>query len=217
MMIKILLLFITLFLSFNLSVDAALCDKEYIDNLKELAGQVDVNYEYIDYSQEILSGKDGSYSTNRYIININLLNDELYVNYNDKKYEYTMSNDGRVALGVNSGNVELSIHSSRCGQYKLRHIALNLPRFNTYYYKNECRGLENKIDVCDKWYQGNLNDSTFENRINEYLNKKSEYIGIFDKIILFFKEDIMLIFSGLLLCCLVLFGIFSYKKRSILE
>lgn len=216
-MIKILLLFITLFFSFNLSVDAALCDKEYIDNLKELAEQVEVSYEYLDYSEEILSGSDGSYSTNRYIINVGLMTDELYVNYNDDKYVYDKSNGGSVTIGVNSGNVEFSIHSSKCGEYKLRNVTLDLPRFNTYYYKKECRGLEEKVDVCDKWYQGTINDNLFEIKINDYLNKKIENVGSFDKIIIFFKENILLILGGLILCCLSLFGVFSYRKRSVLE
>ena len=216
-MIKILLLFITLFFSYNLSVDAALCDKEYIANLKELAEQVDVNYEYIDYSEEILSGKDGSYSTNRYIINVNLLNDELYVNYNDKKYEYNDSNGGSIIIGVNSGIVEISIHSSKCGEYKLRNITLDLPKFNTYYYREECRGLEDKIDVCDKWYQGSLNDNLFDKKISEYLNNKSDVVDMFDKIILFFKYNFLLIIGGLVMCCLIVGGVYIYKKRSVLE
>lgn len=216
-MIKILLLFITLFFSFNLRVDAALCDKEHIATLKELAEQVEVSYEYLDYSEEILSGGNGSYSTNRYIVNIGLMTDELYVNYNDKKYEYNASNGGVVSIGVNSGNIDLSIHSSKCGEYKLRNITLNLPKFNTYYYKKECRGLEEKVDVCNKWYKGSLNDNLFDKKISEYLNNKSDVVDMFDKIILFFKYNFLLIIGGLVMCCLIVGGVYIYKKRSVLE
>ena len=170
-MIIILLLFITLFFSFNLSVDAALCDKEYIDNLKELAEQVDVNYEYIDYSEEILSGKDGSYSTNRYIINVNLLNDELYVNYNDFQF-FKLIND--IIDDINNKEIiyyddfEIKIYASKENIKKLKQNKSNyLENIENNYYdeiddlRKENAELHDKINSLENVIT-DLNDKIYD-------------------------------------------------------
>ena len=217
-MIKILLLFITLFFSFNLSVDAALCDKEYIDNLKELAEQVDVNYEYIDYSEEILSGSGGSYSTNRYKVLINLISNDLYLNFDDNVYNFSQDNNGIVTFYSNSGPLEFSIHTKICADYRLRKINLTLPKFNVYSYKDECRKLSNyELDVCDPWYQGTITDISFYNSVNKYLNNVDEEYGLLDKIIIFLEKNLFYIICGFVVLILFIILFVNYRKKSVLE
>ena len=50
---------------------ADLCDIEHIKDLKKLAEQVSVSYEYIDNTDKILSGDGESYSINSYSISTN--------------------------------------------------------------------------------------------------------------------------------------------------
>lgn len=217
-MIKILLLFVTLFFSFNLRVDAALCDKEHITKLKELAEQIEVSYEYIDYSKDILNNS-GSYLTNTYNLTINLLSSDLYLIYDNRKYFYDSSNGGMFTFLVNSGNVDFAIHTKNCADYRLRNVRLELPKFNTYFYRKECQDLvEYDIDYCDPWYQGVITDSSFKKVVDEYLNVDNDKNdGYWNLNFNFFKEGYIYIIAGVGIVLIIIVIILIYRKRSVLE
>lgn len=217
-MIKILLLFITLFFSFNSRVDAALCDKEHITKLKELAGQVEVSYEYLDYSEEILSGGNGSYSTNIYKVSINLIDEDLYLIYNKKNFYHNDNNNGIIEIYANSGYVDFSIHTKTCADYKLRKVDLLLPKFNIYSYKEECKLVEEyNLDVCNPWYQGTITDSSFKKAIDKYLNLSVSEMNFQNFIIEFFKKYYLYIVSGIIFISVFIILFVNYRKKSVLE
>lgn len=212
------LFFIMCYFIFSSNVSAAICDDNHIKELKELAEQVDVNYEYIDHSDEINSGGSGEYSLNSYSIDVNLVSDELYVNDGNKDYFYEDSNNGMINFIANSGKFELNVLSKKCKNIKLKNISLNLPKFNTYSYRSECKELEEyDLDVCDPWYQGQINDNYFYKIVNKYLTSEVDNDSIWDKFINFIQKYQFAFIGGILLLVLGIIGVLSYRKRSVLE
>jgi len=211
---RLLLLFIISFFTFNVCVDASVCDNEHISQLRELAKQVDVSYEYIDASED--ENDDGEFSINQYIVSVNLISDELYLS--DGKNDYYYSN-GLVNFITNAGNMKLYIYSTRCADIKLRTISLSLPKFNVYSLRDECKKLEeHDLDVCDPWYQGVISEKTFENIVSKYINDDmSNDSNFVDKIFEFLKSYYLYIIGGLILFCLIIFGVVVHRKRSVLE
>lgn len=213
-MIKILLLFITLFFSFNLRVDAALCDREYIEELKDLSDQVEISYEYI-YDND--SDGDSEIAVNTYMITINLLSEELFVSYNNRNYYFSKNNNGIISFVVDSGDLMLSIHSRRCTDYRLKTVNINLPKFNVYSYKKECKQLKDlDLDVCNPWYQGVLTDEKFSDVINEFLNNSGEKNNI-SEIELFFKKYYIYIICFIAILIGLIFYIIHIRRRSVLQ
>lgn len=215
--IKILFIIVCYF-AYTSNVSADLCDKEHIKQLKELANQVEVNYEYLDYTEEIKNNPEGEYPLNSYLVSVNLISNELYIKYNNYDYYYTNDNNGLIEFVVNSGKVNLTIHSDTCAGHKLKNVSLNLPKYNTYSYRSECKELsEYELDVCDPWYQGTINDNYFYNVVNEYLNKPEEKETFIDVIINIYSKYQLIIIGSILLIILSIIGIISYRKRSVLE
>lgn len=215
---KILLLLIISFFAFSSNVSAGVCDKEHISQLKELAKRVEINYEYLDYSDAILNNGEGEYIINTYLITVNLISDELYVMYDNIEYYYNQDNGGIVTFAVNSGRVNLSVHSSACAGYKLRSETINLPKFNTYSYRSECKELEKyNLEVCDPWYQGTITDNIFNDIVQEYFNAEGEENGIFAEIMSFFKNNYLIFIGGIVAVLTIIICIRIYRKRSVLE
>lgn len=214
---KILFIIICYF-AYTSSVSADLCDKEHIKELKELANQVEANYEYLDYTEEIKNNPEGEYPLNSYLVSVNLISNELYIKYNNYDYYYTNENNGLIEFVVNSGKVNFTVHSDTCAGHKLRSVSLNLPKFNTYFFKAECKELsEYELDICDPWYQGTINDSYFYNTVNKYLNVPEKKETFIDKVIKFYNDYQLIIVGSVLLLILAIIGVISYRKRSVLE
>lgn len=204
------------FFVFASNVSADVCDNEYIARLKELAKQIDINYEYIDHSYDIKNGADDTFSVNSYFISLNLISDELYITNDLREYYYDKLNGGVVEFIVNSGRLDLEFRSSRCGGYKIDTFSINLPKFNDYSYKSECNNLkEYNLDVCNPWYQGTVNDKIFYEEVNNYLIEEKDTFG--DKIVDFFSKNYLGVVALMLVILFIILGIIVYRKRSVLE
>jgi len=210
------ILFISLFI-FTSSVSAELCDNAHIKQLKALAENVDINYEYIDYGDKLSEG--GDFILNTYLITVNLISDELFITHDGNDYYYNKNNNGKIELVVRSGNVRIDIKSSRCGNYKLRNINLSLPKFNVYSYRGECQKLSQyDLDVCDRWYQGAINDAYFNKVVSEYLDDDSEKdFNLWNKVVNFLGDNYLIVGVGLVFILLSIVLIVYYRKRSVLE
>lgn len=212
----ILLIFIISFFSSTSYVAADICDNEHISQIEALAEQVDVKYEYIDNSKLEKDEGESEYTVNTYSISVNLISDELYLNDGFKDYHYSDSNNGIINLNLNSGTRQLTLHSRRCGGYKIKTMTLKLPKFNIYSYKQECEKLEKyNLDVCDEWYQGTLNDNLFYKEVNKYL--ENDNLNTIEKIINLFKNNYLIIIAGLIAIIIIITGIIMHRKRSVLE
>lgn len=214
--LEIVFILIFTFFAFASNVSAGVCDDEHISRLKELVKQIDVNYEYIDNSDDIKNGDDDIFSLNNYLVSLNLLSDELYVTNDLREYYYDKLNGGLVEFIVNSGRLDLEFRSSRCGGYKVDTFSVKLPKFNDYSYKSECRNLkEYNLAVCDPWYQGSVNDKIFYNEVNKYLIEEKD--TFLDKIVDFFSNNYLGVGAFLLVILFIILGIIVYRKRSVLE
>ena len=218
MKIKIMLFLLMSFFAGTLSVSADVCDKEHISQLKGLAEQIDVSYEYMDYSGEYsdVDEVDGGFPVNTYSISLNLMSDELYVSNDLRDYYFTDSKDGVINFYGNAGKLDLKIRSSRCAGYVVRNISLDLPKFNVYSIRSECKKLsEYDLDVCRPWYKGTINDKIFYDTVNKYL--KEEKPNFLDVTVDFLKKYYLIIGGAIITLILVIVGIVIYRKRSVLE
>lgn len=216
---KYLLLIISLvsYFAFSSNVNAALCDKEHINQLKELANQVEIDYEYIVDNDE---DGDGEFTTNMYYVGVNLLSSELYITDGKKKYYYNDSEAGIIKLYYNSGTIEFDIYSNTCQDLILRTITINLPKFNIFSYRNECEQLkEYDLNVCDPWYQGSIDVESFNNVVSKYLNKSvvTKDSNFIDDLIAFFSNYWMHIFGIIILIVVIIIVYKIYRRRSVLE
>lgn len=218
---KYLLVLLVSFFAFSFYVDADLCDREHINQLKELAKQIEVDYEYIDESD---SGKE-EYAINIYQISLNLLSNDLYLVHNENNYYYDQFENGNVNFNVNSGKQELVIYSTLCPNIKIKTIKLNLLKFNVFSKYDECAKVADyDLDVCDPWYQGYLDEISFYDVVDKYLIDTSvedeTKIDInFDSIINFIKTYYMYFICGLIGLTFIIVSIIVIinKKRSVLE
>lgn len=210
-----LLLFVISFFTFNFDVDADVCDREYINQLKKAARQIEINYEYIDDRD---NGKE-EISFNSYYMSVNLISNEIYLDFNGRKFYYEDYKDGLVNFRANAGSVKLIFYSSMCADIKLNTIYLNLPKFNSYSYRKECEELdEYDLDVCDPWYQGTITDDLFLKVIDEYINANiDDSDDIVDEISSFFKNNYFYMLLGIVLVILIITIVVIKRKRSVLE
>ena len=213
---KYLLIIFMMFFTFDNDVNAALCDNEHIRELKVLAKKIDVSYEYIDNSDKEI---DDIFVINRYNVTVNLISDELYLSEDNVDYYYKDYENGIVKFSRNAGNMNLIIRSKKCAGYKIDTINIKLPHFNTYSYREECKGLEEyNLDVCNPWYQGTISDSSFKKTIDKYLYaNEEEKNSLYDKIINFIKVNYIFISCGILIILVFIVGLIINRKRSVLE
>ncbi len=145
--------------TFNINVKAETCDREDMARLKELANRVTYDHEY-------MGGKDG-YGTQDYIVKFNNLGKDFYVLYEDFIYR---DNDNIV---VRSGSYSFDIYSTSCDS-GVRSVNVKLKKFNEFSTNALCVEINNSIPECDPWYQGNIDEITFEKIIDDYHKSNSD-------------------------------------------
>lgn len=192
---------------YKCDVYADVCDTADVQRLKEMAKNVDVDYEYIN---------DGD-TDNAYYISFIGLTDELTIIVDGKEYTYDDVNNSNGSFVFNSGTHQFEIYSVHCPDILLDTMNIQLPRFNVYSRTSECKQLKKyNLKVCDEWYQAELNDSSFFNVVNQYLEKE-ESSSFFDTIVSFLKKYYLFFIGGLFLIIFIVIGIIVHKKRSVLE
>lgn len=216
---KYLIIIISLvsYFAFVSRVDASLCDREHISQLKELAEHVEIDYEYVVDNDE---DGDGEFITNVYYVEVNLLSEELYLNDRKNTYYFTDSENSKLKLYYNSGTVDFDIYSNTCQDFILRTITINLPKFNIFSYRPECEQLkEYDLNVCNPWYQGDLGEHSFSRAISKYLNKPviTEESDFIDNIIEFLSNYLIYILLIIILMIAIVMVCKIYRRRSVLE
>ena len=219
---SVLLIFSIFF--YNCDVYAYVCDTADIQRLKEMAKNVYVDYEYIELGQSEISdvNEDTEEGTilgviDTYYVYISNLSNELYISVDGTNYYYDSVQDGILTIVHNSGLVEISVYSVNCFGEKLYSFTLNLPKFNKYSLTVECDQLKDlNLDICDKWYQGSLDDATFYNKIDKYLNLDGD-TDMMNNIVNFFKKYYLFIIVGIVGLIIVAVIFLIHRKRSVLE
>lgn len=200
-------------------------NKEFLNEYIEQAEKVEVKY-ILD--EEYVS-EDGNSKNGMFKIEIRGLTDDLEIRlFGSEEYYYDLEDDGIdgviILEGIESGIKKIGVYYQ---QYALlKTISVNIPVYNYYSERIECQGISGEeLDVCDKWYKYELNESTFLSKINKYMEEreileeekdKKKVFTFFSEIINFLMDYFVYIIVGVVLIVLVtLFIVFRRKKYSL--
>lgn len=201
-----------IFFAFNFSIRAESCDTKDIVRLKDLAKNVDVTYEYLNFAENPEDGVESE----KYTIIISGITDYLYIEDDyDKVYTIEEAKDGIIKFETFNVNFVFKIYSEDCDRI-LRTINLNLPTYNSYSDSEECEKLKSyNLDVCDPLYNGPITAEIFNNAVNQYLEEdKSSSEQVFN----FVKQNYIWILFGILLTGIfIVFLVIRHRRRSVLE
>ena len=147
-------------------ISALNCSYSEIADLKKLATNVNVTYDYVEKNNDAV-----------FNIVLSNLNDKFYFidSTNYKKYKYTK--DEIKISGYKSGDsIKYNFYSSQCNDEALYTLRINLPTYNKYYKDSLCKGIED-YSLCQKWSSHNLTYDKFVEKVSKYkesLNKENE-------------------------------------------
>ncbi len=191
-------------------VDAEICDEEDVAKVKNLVSNVTPKTEYIGDLENKTNLQD-------YFVSFDFgeLNGE--ISYHESYRSGFMeqrSLDGE--LRMESGDKSVDFFYDRCGSMKVATVSFHLPKFNEYSLRDECKDLQEVLEVCDPWYQGRVKDSAFLDAISRYHleNDKEEFT------ILGFLTKHYLIVGGVSIFLIVLvisIFVIRYRKYSKLD
>lgn len=190
------------------SVKAETCDNNYKQYLKELSSRINYQSNYVG-----AIGGDTDYQT--YEIYFENLGADFYItDYNNNIY---FGKDGDKNY-VESGQNNFKIYSSKCNML-VDIITVDLLKFNEQSLNSLCDGLDNKLDVCSEWYQGNVSDSLLKKKVDEYdeihvIKEENIFAHILDYIISSYYIFIPL-FLGVIL--VVIFLVIRHRNRNVLD
>lgn len=188
---------------FNIDVVNALaCDDEDMARLRGLAEGVSYNAKFIGDTAEGMSYQD-------YSINFIGLTDEIYVS--DSHYTFKVLNDNE-KITLQSGSTDLQIYAKNCFHRRLTTITIDLPKFNEYSVHEECESEQYKsLEVCDPWYEGNINYDDFKKIIND--NTVEEKTSFYGRVTNFFLSNKYMVGDVGILIIIVLIVIFVIRNR----
>ncbi len=217
--IKHLILTTLLFLTITPKVYAReYCINEDISSVKRDAQKITIDYE-LDKDPE---------NTGLFNITINGLTEDLSVYekvtniYNDWS---NINENGKLTFQLPGDSYEFKIYYNTCSDKPIRTIKINLPKYNYYAESSSCENISKEdLEVCDEWYQGDLDDETFNKIISDY-NKKLEdqkkqeqqENTILNKIINFLSNYYLYIIGVIILIVIIAFIIINRKKKYSLE
>ena len=197
---------------------------EFLETHKKEAEKVTAKYQL----DENYTDENGNKKNGMFIIEINNLTENLKVKIDDGDFiRYDKTDNGKLILnGVESGIKKIYIYSVKVPTY-LKTITVNIPKYNYYSEREECNGIsKEELDVCDKWYKYELNETTFLKKINEYKktqeenkdnNNQSKIQIIFNNIVNFLKSYFIYIIIFIVIVCGITIYITVRKKKYSLE
>ena len=196
-------LFVLVVFSFRF-VNAEACDNNDIARLKEIANNVGYNSNYV--------GNDlASSSYQDYDVSFYGLTDELYVtDYDDNFRFYSTTGSMRFQSGV----ITLDIYSKNCFR-RLKSIVIELPKFNEYSLSDDCVTYkDDNLDVCDPWYQGDIDYRVFNSLMEEQAkkNEKRDYVDIVEDI--WINNKILIISIAGVIVVIFILLIYRIRKKN---
>lgn len=220
MKLKYMLVTILMYILLIPNVYATTCDKEDRLNKKEIANSVEIT--------ATLAKDENGKDTGNYNLTIKGLDNEFYIEetVTDQLYSSNTFTNGTLTINnLESGNYRFKIYYDVCADELLKTIKYRLPKYNHYANNSLCKGItKDDLDVCDKFYQGELTDEIFEQRIYDYLQKKENIAqqekkenSIPNKIIKFVKEYYIYVIAALIFLVIIISRIVINKKRGVLE
>lgn len=155
------------FVSYPFNCYAENCDSATLNDLKALAEKVNVS---VTYDEEALNDRGVNESK---VTVTGILSNDIYAMTRDGSSLFTFDDnvDGSIVETVTTLSDELDIYSDLCPGKVLRKIPLSLKKYNKYYESEECAGIKDgELDVCNKYYDGDLTEEQFKAKVNKYKN-----------------------------------------------
>ena len=110
-------------------------------------------------------------------------------------------------LYVDSGDVRFNIYSVNCAEYQVGTIQVKLPKFNTFSLEEECSYSAKDLEICDEWYQGNLDYFSFRDMVDDYYQTMEEERenGVLDFVFTYYVYFILggIIFLGIVIFLII--------------
>lgn len=210
------------------------CDNDRINELKNLAKNVEITYE-LDTNDDNLEEND--YSVNnvgesipqgnmRIIISGLtegfLIKDTTY----DRTFNYSDVKDGIIVIRNElNGSRTFKVYSTECNK-DVRSIFIKIPRYNNYSTDSLCEGISgDDLSVCGMWYEKDIDYETFKQTVEDYKKKVTEQKrieekkekSIIDKTVDFLKNNYLYFIIGIVVIIIIAIIIKVRRKRSVLE
>ena len=211
LLLKKKMLLLLMIITINLPIaSATTCDSKTIEKLKVIAQNINIS--------EAESRNGDNIIHNVYDIYISGLPSDFIVKYQKKAYTLEDSNEENIVVidSLSPGNKYLEIYSKSCDQ-RLETRTVELLKYNYYSESFECSNLEDQnIEVCDPWYQGDIDEETFNQIIDSYKNKDSSNNSVIEILKAFIVENsrTLYIIVGAIIVIIIIIKIMIDRKRS---
>ena len=222
-MIRYLFVFTVILFIFTCTKVNAECSNIEKNNLLQLSHNVKFTYE-INEDEKVKNKK-------KFNVIISNLLDGIYLFYEPYVYEYIKDS---ITPGVekmddtfndnNTYEVKVYGNTKNCKDVYLETKTIDIPKYNIYSEKEECKGIEN-FKLCNMWYEGEIqSDSYFRKEVTKYkssLEKNEETTkttakdNLLSKIKKIYEKNIFisLFITLFLVASIVVFIIISVIKR----
>lgn len=213
MVIILLIIFIILMMDSNVYADG-MCTRVYINGLKEIAKNIEVNYEHNIYNNSV----DDLVSI--YDVMLSGLTNEMYVTDDSgNNYYYEMMEDNLLNIKLSSGQRKIYIYSKNCVGAVLNVINLDLPKFNFNSLSEECKKEDfMDLDICSKFLSDNeniINEEDFKEQIEMEKRKNENFVSKIKRYIL--ENSYLVIIGGLVLLFIIILLVVRKKRKERLE
>lgn len=219
---KILIMIITCFISV-VNVYAE-CSDDEIEKLKPFVKNVDISY-------VVREPELGEYGMVYGIIDLVIQNvpDGFYVYSDYYEDEYAPENYENGIIYIYDhlyGKYTFNIYSEECDEEPIRSIKFVVPRYNPYSEDELCEGIpEGALDVCDTFYNYEINYDAFAKKVEKYKNSINNFagdgddgtFGIIGDSLNFLKENIIYVVSSLIIIGVIVAVIIVNKRRGELK
>lgn len=192
----------------------ALCSRSDILRAKSDAHNITIDIKR-------LKDENGKYTGKYNVVFQNFIKDFYMKEKNtDTIYTYNAEEKGVLIAGnIEGGNLEFDIYYPKCADEHMRKIKYTLPKYNYFSDSTLCEGIsEEELEICGNWYQGELNEESFEEQIKQYKqelekqNKVKNDKTILNQIKYYLIEYYVYIISGII-SIVILISIIVFRKR----
>ena len=209
------------------------CDRTKINELKQMAENIEITSELDITSEEEYTGnRDYSLNDNgdplprgNMKIIISGMSEEFRIideTYN-RTFTYSDFTDGiLIVKNELNGQRKFKVYSTECNQ-EVRTINLKIPRYNEYSTDPLCEGISgDDLPICGMWYEREVDYPTFQKMVEDYKNRvaeqeKENQESIIDKVISFFSNYYLYLIIGIAVIAVVTVIVIIRRKRSVLE
>ncbi len=201
------------------NVKAATCTTKELNNLKQLATNINFSYELYD---------DTITEDHQYYFNVLAINfiKEFYISDSfgfEYRYDESLNINGIRTLraALENTRIKFDIYASgntNCADTKILSKEITLPYFNDYSLREECVGIED-FPLCQRYYSGYIeSEEYFLKQVAKYKNDNTNIKNdnnIWDYIVEFVSNNLVLVvsISGVLLLIIIILVIRYFVNR----